>query len=85
MGVGGVFVGCDVGGGVVSLGYAGLVDGVVVVVSGFDEGGGFFGEDGDVESVVGEGPGLDLRAWVVTFGFAGVELSAAFLVNDVDP
>ena len=55
------------------------------MVSGFDEGGGFFGEDGDVESVVGQGPGLDVRAWVVTFGFAGVELSAAFLVNDVDP
>lgn len=85
VGVGGVFVGGDVGGGVLSLGYAGLVDGVVVVVAGFDECGGFFGEDGDVESVVGEGPVLDVGAWVVAFGFAGVELAAAFLVDDVDP
>lgn len=85
MGVGGLFVGCDVGGGVLSLGYAGLVQGVVVVVAGFDEGCGFFGEDGDVESVVGEGPGLDVGAWVVTFGPSGVELAAAFLVDDVYP
>lgn len=85
MGVGGVFVGGDVGGGVLSLGYAGLVDGVVVVVAGFDEGGGFFGVDDYVESVIGEGPVLDVGAWVVAFGFAGVELAAAFLVDDVDP
>lgn len=85
VGVGGVFVGCDVGGGVLSSGYAGLVQGVVVVVAGFDEGGGFFGEDGDVESVVGEGPVLDVGVWVVAFGPSGVELAAAFLVDDVDP
>lgn len=85
MGVGGVFVGGDVGGGVLSLGYAGLVDGVVVMVSGFDECGGFFSEYGDVESVVGEGPVLDVGAWVVAFGPSGVELAAAFLVDDVDP
>ena len=85
MGVGGVFVGGDVGGGVLSLGYAGLVEGVVVVVSGFDECGGFFGEDGDVESVVGEGPVLDVGVWVVTLWAPGVELAAAFLVDDVDP
>ena len=85
VGVGGIFVGGDVGGGVLPLGYAGLVDGVVVVVSGFDEGGGFFGEYRDVESVVGEGPVLDVGAWVMTFGPSGIELAAAFLVDDVDP
>ena len=85
MGVGGVFVGGDVGGGVLSLGYAGLVDGVVVVVAGFDEGGGFFGVDDYAESVVGEVPVLDVGVWVVAFGFVGVELAAAFLVDDVDP
>lgn len=40
---------------------------------------------GDVESVVGEGPVLDVGAWVVAFGPSGVELAAAFLVDDVDP
>ena len=75
----------DVGVGVLSSGYAGLVQGVVVVVAGFDEGGGFFGEDGDVESVVGEGPVLDVETWVVTLWAPGVELAAAFLVDDVDP
>ena len=85
MGVGGVFVGCDVGGGVLSSGYAGLVQGVVVVVAGFDEGGGFFGEDDYAESVIGEGPALDVETWVVTLWAPGVELAAAFLVDDVDP
>ena len=78
-------MGGDVGGGVLSLGYAGLVEGVVVVVSGFDKGGGFFDVDDYAESVVGEGPGLDVGAWVVAFGPLGVELASAFLVDDVDP
>ena len=78
-------MGGDVGGGVLALGYAGLVDGVVVVVAGFDECGGFFDEYGDVESVVGEVPVLDVGVWVVALWAPGVELAAAFLVNDVDP